>query len=149
MTDTLSIDTAMPANLETAIASEPMWLQLWVLALVVVNLAAVCFVLTRQSGRWRPRPEALVILASFFCSAAMMSWLYEQAGYVRLLGLPHLVFWLPAYCWLVYRYRNSAFSMPFKAYLWVYFIIAGLSLIVDVSDVGRYLLGEQQPLHLR
>ena len=137
------MNETVPADLNAAIAGQPMWLQAWVLVLVITNLAAVFFIVTKQQGRYRPRPEALAILVSFFAAAIFMSWLYDQVGFVRLLGLPHLVFWLPVYIWLLIRYRAGRYAAPFKQYLLVYFLIDGISLLIDASDVVRYLLGWQ------
>lgn len=142
------MNDTMPANLEAAIATEPMWLQVWIIILVVTNLAAVLFIVTKKSGSYRPRIESIAILASFLAAGLFMSWLYAQVGYVRLLGLAHLVFWLPVYVWLVGKYRKGEFVAPFKQYLMVYFLVAGLSLVIDTADVARYLLGDTQPLHI-
>lgn len=86
----------LPATLNDAITTEPLWLQAWVLLLVVANLAAVLFLIGRKDGRWLVRPEAIAIVASFVAAALFMEWLYEQVGYVRLLGLAHLLCWGPS-----------------------------------------------------
>ncbi len=138
----------MPESLNAAIATEPMWLQAWVGMLVVANLGALAFVVTKQSGSWRPRKEAIAILVSFFAAAALMTWLYDRVGYVRLLGLAHLLFWGPVFLWLILRYRKGEFSSPFSKYLAFYFLIAGISLVVDSIDVLRYVLGDTTSLHL-
>lgn len=129
----------MPADLNAAIALQPAWLQAWVMVLVIVNLAAVLFVVTRRDGKFGIRIEALAILVSFAAAGAAMAWLYAQLGYVRLLGLPHLIFWLPVYAWLVIKFRRNAFTTPFTYYLRLYFFVAGLSLAVDFVDVLRYV----------
>ena len=136
------MNETMPPDLNAAIATEPTWLQLWVLLLVITNLAAILFVVNRQDGKLRPRIEALAIVASFIASGVMMTWLYSVVGYVRLLGLAHLVFWLPVYIWLLIKFSKGAFTGAFKVYLLVYFAIAGLSLIVDAVDLVRYLIGD-------
>ena len=120
------MDQSMPATLGEAIATEPMWLQGWVTALVVVHLAALAFIVTRVHGVWRVRYQPFAILASFFLAGAFMGWLYEQVGYVRLLGLAHLVFWTPVYVW-VWRTRNREAGTVYAKYLLVYLVIAGLS----------------------
>ena len=137
------MNDVVPATLNEAIATQPAWLQLWVLALVGTHLGAVLFVITRRNGKFSLRPEAIAIVLSFVAAGAAMSWLYQQVGYVRLLGLPHLVFWLPVYIWLLTKFRKGAFVSPFRQYLLVYFVIAGLSLLVDFVDVVRYLIGER------
>ena len=130
-----------PADLNAAIAMQSAWLQAWVMVLVVVNLAAALFLVVRRDGKFSLRVEALAILVSFFAAGAFMGWLYDQVGYVRLLGLPHLLFWMPVYVWLVIKFRRNEFTPPFKQYLILYFLIAGASLVLDLIDVLRYLLG--------
>jgi len=137
------MNEAMPADLNAAIAMQAAWLQAWVMVLVIVNLAAALFLVARQDGKFSVRAEALAILISFVAAGALMGWLYEQLGYVRLLGLPHLVFWLPVYIWLVIKFRRNEFTPPFKHYLVLYFLVAGISLVLDFVDVFRYLLGER------
>ena len=137
------MNETMPADLNAAIAMQPAWLQAWVMVLVIVNLAAAVFLVARRDGKFSVRVEALAILVSFFAAGAAMGWLYQQLGYVRLLGLPHLVFWLPVYAWLVVKFRRNEFTPPFKHYLLLYFLVAGISLVLDFVDVFRYLLGER------
>ncbi len=133
----------VPVDLGAAIATQPMWLQVWVMILTVVNLSAIFFAGKKQNGKLRVRIEALAIVFSFIAAGMLMSWLYNKVGFVRLLGLPHLIFWLPVYIWLLIKFRRNEFSFPFKQYLVVYFVIAGISLIIDIVDVTRYLLGDQ------
>jgi hypothetical protein len=135
------MNETLPGDLNAAIAAQSPGLQVWVLVLVITNLAAALFLVTRKQGRIALRPEALAILVSFFAAAAFMNWLHAQVGFVRLLGLPHLVFWLPVYCWLVFRYRAGTQVAPFRYYLLCYFVIDGISLLLDATDVARYLLG--------
>ncbi|MDZ7781391.1 MAG: hypothetical protein U5K56_00060 [Halioglobus sp.] len=136
------MSTTMPASLVEAMMAEPLWLQTWVMLLVVVHLAALPFTITRDdSGAWRPRYQALAIVASFLLAGAFMNWLYAQVGYVRLLGLAHLVFWLPVYVW-VWQTRARESGTPYARYLVFYLVIAGISLVIDAVDVIRYLLGD-------
>jgi len=132
-----------PPTLDQAIATEPLWLQAWVGLLVVVNLLAVLFVIGRDP-RWRIRPEPVAILVSFFAAGLFMSWLYAQVGYVRLLGLPHLVFWTPVWAWLLVRRREIGTQSWFGRYVHAYLVVAGISLVIDAVDVTRYLLGDGQ-----
>ncbi len=133
----------VPVDLGAAIATQPMWLQVGVMILTVVNLSAIFFAGKKQNGKQRVRIEALASVFSFIAAGMLMSWLYNKVGFVRLLGLPHLIFWLPVYIWLLIKFRRNEFSFPFKQYLVVYFVIAGISLIIDIVDVTRYLLGDQ------
>jgi hypothetical protein len=129
-------------SLTDAMASEPLWIRGWLFVLVATHLAALLFVVGREDGRWRARAEPIAILASFLAAGALMNWLYAQLGYVRLLGLAHLVFWTPAYVWILSRRRAIGSGSPFGKYVHAYLVIAGISLAIDVVDVVRYLVGE-------
>jgi len=137
----------VPPTLNDAIATEPAWLQAWVMALVVVHLAALLFVAHRDGGRWRVRAEPFAILASFVGAGLFMGWLYEQVGYVRLLGLAHLLFWGPAWLWILSRRAAIGTSTRFGQYVHVYLWVAGVSLVIDAIDFVRHLLGDGELLH--
>lgn len=133
-------------SLNQAIGMQPLGIQIWVYLLVLVHLAAVFFIIKRVDNKIRIQWNALYIIISFLAAGIFMSWLYEQVGFVRLLGLPHLLFWTPVYVWTLVQYRREKMVGWFRRYVLVYFVIAGISLVIDVSDVVRYLLGEQQVL---
>lgn len=138
---------AMPATLDAAMATEPAWLRAWIMLLVVTHLAAVPFVVKREGGRLGVRIEPIAIVASFVAAAVFMGWLYEQVGYVRLLGLAHLVFWGPVWGWLLVRRREIGARTLFGRYVLVYLAVAGASLLIDALDVVRYLVGDGALLH--
>ncbi len=131
----------IPASLSATIASQPMLIRVWIMVVVSVNLVAILFILTRQSGKLKIRPESMAVVVSFFVAGLFMSWLYGRIGYVRLLGLPHLIFWTPVYIWLLLKFRRGEFKTPFKQYVMVYLVIAGISLVIDAVDVVRYAMG--------
>ncbi len=137
-----------PATLGEAIALQPQWLMIWLAVLAGTNLAAVLFIIGRTKdtagqGRWFIRPEAIAILAAFFAAGSLMEYLYQHYGYVRLLGLAHLVFWVPVYAWIALkrRYLHPMRSTLFGKYLLLYFVVSGASLIIDAVDVVRYFAG--------
>jgi len=132
----------LPSTLNEAIATEPGWLQAWVIGLVVTHLAAVLFVVGRRDGRFAVRPEPIGILVSFVAAAALMGWMYDQVGYVRLLGAAHLVFWGPVWFWVLQRRNVIGTDSLFGKYVLVYLVVAGASLVIDAVDVVRHLLGD-------
>lgn len=136
------MESGMPQTLNAAIATEPVWLQAWVATLVLTHLIALAFVVAREQGAWRLRAEPLAIFASFIGSTLCISWLYDVVGYVRLLGLAHLVFWTPVFVWVFMRFRATGSQSVFGKYLLAYLVIAGISLVIDVVDVVRYLMGD-------
>lgn len=131
-----------PATLAEAIVQQPLWQQAWVAILMAANLAAVLFVVRRKAAGWSVSWPALAILGAFVGAAMFMEYLYGQYGYVRLLGLAHLVFWTPVYAWILKQRRTMApTGSLFAKYLVAYLVIAGISLVVDVVDVARYFAG--------
>jgi len=131
-----------PASLGNAIATQGAFLQGWVMVLVGTHLLSLLLLVYKQDGKFNVRYESLAIVGSFFVAGASMSWLYEQVGYVRLLGLAHLVFWTPAFVWVLSRALKRQYSTPFKQYAYLYLAVAGTSLAIDTLDVVRYLLGD-------
>jgi hypothetical protein len=71
-----------------------------------------------------------------------MNWLYTQVGYVRLLGVAHLVFWTPVYVWVLLHRRTLQSEGLFGKYVLLYLVVAGISLVIDLVDLIRYLLGD-------
>ncbi len=73
-------------------------------------------------------------------------WLVSQLGYVRLLGLPHIVVWTPLVVFLLRQSRRA--EMPAMARHILYVIVAAMiiSLAFDYVDVARYLMGERTPV---
>ncbi len=133
---------AVPATLNEAMAAGPAWLRAWILVLVVTNLVALLFVVGRRDGAFRVRVEPIAILVSFFAAGMFMTWIYGQGGYVRLLGLAHLVFWGPVWVWVLSRRKVIGTADFFGKYVHLYLGVAGVSLVIDVIDVIRYLLGD-------
>ena len=127
---------------DAVMATQPTWLIAYLFILVAANLGAVFFVAKRTEKGWRPRYEAVAIIVAFLLAGEFMEYLYGQFGYVRLLGLAHLVFWTPVYAWIFIHRKDYAATPYFAKYVLFYLVVAGISLTIDVIDVARYLLGE-------
>lgn len=116
------------------IRQEPLWLQAWILWMVLVNTASVVFV-RRDEARW--------VLTCWLGNVLTMSALFAQVGYVRLLGLAHVVWWTPLVVYLWRRRGSFPGATPFG--VWVRLLLAtnAASLVIDYADVARYLLGDR------
>lgn len=113
---------------------QPRWVVAWVGWLMVVNLLGPLFFLTHI--------EAKVVLAVFAAAGMIMGFLTGRFGFARLLGLGHFV-WFPLLFWL---WGRVGAAPPQEAFgLWLRMVMAtnALSLLMDVTDVGRYLAGER------
>lgn len=125
---------------DQAIQLQPQWVQIW---LNVLLFGA--FILPLTLFIWKEtRLTALVTLAASAISAFGVTWLFDQMGYVKLLGLPHIIFWTPV-VFILYRQIKRA-DMPVwpKRIMVVIAVTILISLVFDYADVARWLLGERQ-----
>jgi hypothetical protein len=114
--------------------SMPMPWRLWVLLLVAFNGLGPMFFL--------PRLAALVTLGALAVSMTLMTFLTHWTGFSRLLGLGHVA-WVPLVLFLWTRLGSAPADEPFG--LWIRGVIAlnAISLVIDASDVIRWLAGER------
>jgi len=111
---------------------QPLWVQIWLNILGPVNIAAVFFVFKSRL--------AWIVLGAITLSFFGILYLYSELGYVRLLGLPHIVFWTPMllYFWKVVPKLEPSLL---KKYLYLVMSVNFISLLFDYVDVARYFLG--------
>ena len=105
----------------------------WLWLLIGVNMLGPVF--------FRDTLEAKVVLAAIMGNAMLMVALHRKFGFVRLLGVAHIL-WLPLLPWLVTRLAELS-PGPLSSWLWSLVVINGLSLVIDVIDVVRYARGER------
>jgi hypothetical protein len=113
------------------ILAEPLFLQIWIFWLVVINTGSIFF-LGRSEARW--------VLAAWMGNVVLMTVLFELNGYNRLLGLSHIVFWTPLLVYLHRRRGQLSGDRLFDGWVRTVFVTNLLSLCVDYVDVARYLL---------
>ena len=112
------------------------WVFWWVMFMGAVFTLSIPFAFHRNEARW----AAFVMILSF---PAMM-WLYSQIGYVRLLGIVHIVLWTPLLVYL-WKRRDSWRVQETIAGKWVLLLFATItvSLLFDYADVVRYVAGDR------
>ena len=110
---------------------QPVWILVWMLILMVVNVAS--------TGFWN-ESLAKIIFATFLLSAMLMMGLYSRFGFNKILGLGH-VLWLPL---LIFVLMNIPTSHGiFKEYLIAWSIFTVISLLFDVFDLWRFFAGRK------
>lgn len=129
-------------SFEDAIAQQPQWVQIWVKVMTVVLIGAFLVLLFSKATR----RDSLAILIAMVPIMLMMQWLYDTLGYVRLLGLPHVIFWTPLAVYLWWRLSDPRINAPFRQVIWLLLATITVSLAFDYVDVARYLLGERAAL---
>lgn len=117
------------------IAREGPLLQGWVFWLMIINTASILFIVHRVEARW--------VLAAWVVNMFLMGFLYDNYGYVRLLGLSHIILWTPLLVYLWRRRDNIDRSTWGGRYLALLFISNFVSLVFDYLDLARYFLGDQ------
>lgn len=131
-------------TLQQAIAHLPLWLRIW----IDVLLFGV-FVLPFSLFIWREsRIAAVAILVADVAAGFSVSRLYGHMGYVKLLGLPHIIFWVPLAIYLFRRVRRADVPIWPRRIISVVLVMIMISLAFDCIDVVRYLLGERTPLFM-
>ena len=90
-------------SLQEAIAQQPQWIGWW-----LIWLTFGAFLLPFALLFWRSSriAGAAGILASV-ASAYGVGWVYDRLGYVKLLGVPHILFWTPLAIYLIVLLRRG------------------------------------------
>ena len=92
------------------------------------------------------RRDALIVLLTNISVIVAMGWLYRQIGYVRLLGVVHVILWTPLFVYLFNRAKNGELTLAFRLVIWIFVATLAVSLAFDYVDVVRYLLGERDSI---
>jgi hypothetical protein len=127
-------------TMQEAIAQQPMWVQWWLYWLIAASLVAPLGLLI-----WRQtRLAGIVTIIASLVGGFGVQMLFDRMGYVKLIGLPHIIFWTPLAIYLITLLRRD---LPTYARWLVLLILVTIliSLAFDYTDAIRYLLGDRAP----
>ncbi len=113
--------------------AKPWWA--WIGLLIVANLAGPLVFLGSR--------EAQAVLAAFLLAAGIQMTLFYFKGFVRLLGIGHIIAWVPLLAWLWTRLGALDSGTPFGQWILAVLVLNGISLVIDLVDVVRYAAGER------
>ena len=124
-----------------AIAQQPAWVGIW------LNVLFLCaFALPLSLFIWRAsRIAAVATLLANIANFVSINWLYSQLGYVKLLGLPHVLFWTPVVILYLFQMRRDDMGVWPRRIMIIILISIIISLAFDYVDTARYLMGETTP----
>lgn len=108
----------------------------WVGLLMTANMVAPLFFIDTL--------EAQVVLAAMMAGAAIQMAIFKMKGFVRLLGIGHLL-WVPMVMWLAVGFDSERLASPFGLWVAAVMILNSVSLMIDGVDVIRYIKGERTP----
>lgn len=125
------------------VAQYPLWVRLWLnwmtFAIALGTLVPLIFRGSRRDG--------LIVLAANVLALVLMQLLFAQVGFVRLLGVVHIIVWAPLLVYLWLRWRGDAAWHRIAAVaLWVFAATVLVSLGFDIVDVIRYIAGDRGPM---
>lgn len=117
----------------------PLGWQLWLAVLGAANLVAPLFFLDRL--------EAGVVLGVFLVAGTLMGLLTARFGFSRILGAGHSP-WLVLLPWLWTRLPEATLlpldGDAFGWWLRAVLVVNTLSLMIDATDVVRWVRGERE-----
>ena len=122
-----------PFRFFVELIEQPVWIPVWVLLLMIVNVTSV--------GFWNEF-LAKVIFAAFMLSAMLMMGLYSKFGFERVLGVGHIL-WIPLLIYVLMEI--PAASGTFRGYLITWSLFTVISLVFDAVDVWKYFTSRKTP----
>jgi hypothetical protein len=109
--------------------------RVWCVWLVAVNAACLFFI---------HHIEAQVVLAVTCVAVVVQAMIYQRYGFTRILGSVHLM-WIPMFGWMATRMDSIQIDSELKNWLIVLFLTNIISLLIDFSDMVRFMRGERRP----
>lgn len=92
--------------------------------------------------------EAWAALATIATAVGLEMILFARKGFAKLLGLGHIVLWVALLPWLVTRASSVGTDSIFGMWIAALLVANRASLVIDLVDVARYLLGESEPSYV-
>lgn len=130
-------NTMEAPTLFSQIMEQPPAILYWVYWLMIINTASILFIIHRVEARW-------TLAAWLLNGIIIMPYLYDQFGFVRLLGLAHIIVWTPLLVYLLQRRAHFALPSITGIYFWLLIVTNAVSLGFDYVDLARYFLGDAQ-----
>jgi hypothetical protein len=117
---------------------QTVWLYWMSFAIIVTPLVLIFSKVTRL--------DAVIVLLTNIAMLVGMGWVYEQMGYVRLMGIVHVILWTPLFVYLFLRAKKGEMPLLCRLVIWMFVATLAVSLVFDYTDVARYLLGERDSM---
>jgi hypothetical protein len=115
----------------------PLGMLIWIRTLGFINTSSI-FLLRRSEARW-------VLAAFVFIAIVNPAMMAAGTGLVKLLGIPHLVVWIPLVAYLAVRLRSGQTDIrsPFGAWCAIVMLVNLISVVFDLRDGVQFVLGDR------
>jgi hypothetical protein len=127
--------TAMINFFKTMLKLPFPWL-VWVSLLMCANMVVPVYFFGTLEGK-------LVLLAAM-AGAGLQTWIFSSKGFVRLLGAGHFP-WILLVIWLWLRLGQTPSDGIFRYWIISVIVLDAISLLIDLTDVVRYIMGDRKP----
>jgi len=118
--------------------SLPIWVKIWLFAMNAAFLAAPFFL------SWG---DSLVILIAYAATGPLLfGFAVYEGGLTRLMGVGHLIPWIPLLGWLVYWLTATDDRIEAVAYVAFLTGLIAICLVFDIYDLLRWIRGERSIL---
>ena len=88
--------------------------------------------------------EAKIMLSATIIGFIIGAFLYNAQGMTKLMGLMHTP-WLIAVYFLIRSLSTTSMDETFGIWIRVALLLTSLSLILDIRDVVKYVMGDREP----
>ena len=133
----------MEQDFETAISYAPQWVQYWLNWMMVIIIASPILLLFQK----QTRKDAIIVFIAMAISIIAVNYLFMEFGYVRLLGLGHIITWTPLAYYLFKRLRHHDINKLGRITIQILLATILISLAFDYIDTIRYILGDRDIMY--
>ena len=118
----------------TSFRSLPLWVQVWVVGILMpVNLAAIFF-LNQPFGYW----VALLAIGAMLPNVLII---FKERGFSKMMAWPHLLPWSILVIWLLVS--PPVGSAAYGSYLLILLVVDAISLAFDYPDARKWWQGDR------
>ncbi len=118
---------------EAYIQASPLWVQIWILIMTLTLVPAFIFAFRRTEARW--------IAMGLVQTIVFTPFLIATAGTSRVWGLTHILFWTGPMISSANGVLRGGAAGWYRRWLALAAAVMAISLVFDVLDVARFLLG--------
>ena len=114
----------------------PIWVQIWVVAILVpVNIASLAF--------WAAPGGVLVAVLAIGAMALNLPILLVERGLSKAMAWPHLALWIPLMALLVLQLAGDGPEGAHRQFLMLLLAVDLISLGFDIPDALKWLKGDR------
>ena len=128
------MDIQIDFTLVERIAEGPAWVYWWTRVIDTSNWLLIPFAFFDRRARWA--------LLAWIINVLLITTLYGTFGYVRLLGLSHIIVWTPLLIYLLRVRKPFSEENWTGRYLYWFMAVITISLVFDYIDLARYIMGD-------